>query len=370
MRSASGPGKGVGFELGWTKRAPRNMPRSPESEDSDRHRRRQEERERRKNREAVEERKRQWETVDSPDEASPSDDASSRRGRKRRKSKSKHRKKSSRRPSRSRSRSADDDTDDSRSRSRDRKKSKKSSRSRKRSSKDRKKRRHKSKSSHQKKKHRKDEGAYYNNDDASYSSSSLSDNELQILERNNKSKQKTSDGANSKGYFGKFGVINLSDFHSNTAVKHSFERWLAEVKGIASFSGPKYELHDYFKDYAEDYNTATLPHKKYYNYEKWEMEEYARKKREAQEAAAGKEGGADVALDELRHREEMAERAKRKKREEQQLLLAGMTAEKREEMKNQARLRHEMNVAYKTGDDETRKRLERRLAPEVDQHLR
>ena len=269
QRSASGPGKGVGFELGWTKRSPRNMPRSSESEDSDRHRRRQEERERRKNREAVEERKRQWETVDSPDEASHSDDASSRRGRKRHKSKSKHRKKSSRRRSRSRSRSEDYDTDDSRSRSRDRKKSKKSSRSRKKSSKDRKKRRHKSKSSRQKKSHRKDEGSYRNNDDASYSSSSLSDNERQIMESNNERKRKTSDGANSKGYFGKFGVINLSDLHSNTAVKHSCERWLAEVKGesafpvaievetlvnstdfidagIASFSGPKYELHGVF----------------------------------------------------------------------------------------------------------------------------
>lgn len=41
-----------------------------------------------------------------------------------------------------------------------------------------------------------------------------------------------------------------------------------------------------------------------------------------------------------------------------------------EEMKNQARLRHEMNVAFKTGDEETRKRLERRLEPEKDQHLK
>ena len=64
QRSALGPGKGVGFELGWTNRTPRNMPRSSESEDSDRHRRRQEERERRKNREAVEERKRQGADLD------------------------------------------------------------------------------------------------------------------------------------------------------------------------------------------------------------------------------------------------------------------------------------------------------------------
>ena len=124
---------------------------------------------------------------------------------------------------------------------------------------------------------------------------------------------------------------------------------------------------EYYSEYAEDYNTATLPHLKYYDYDKWEMEEYARKKREAETAAAGKDGGAgggNVALDELRHREEMAERAKRKKMEELQIVQYGMTAEKREEMKRQARLRHEMAVAYKTGDEETRRRLQKRLEPE------
>lgn len=33
----------------------------------------------------------------------------------------------------------------------------------------------------------------------------------------------------------------------------------------------------YFKDYIEDYNTATMPSDKYYNYEHWEMAEYRRK---------------------------------------------------------------------------------------------
>jgi len=124
---------------------------------------------------------------------------------------------------------------------------------------------------------------------------------------------------------------------------------------------------EYFKEYAEDYNTATMPHMKYYDYEKWEMEEYAKKKREVEEAAAAKDGGGgggNVALDELRHREEMAERAKRRRIEEARVMQFGMTAEKKEEMKHQARLRHEMAVAYKTGDEETRKRLQRRLEPE------
>ena len=34
---------------------------------------------------------------------------------------------------------------------------------------------------------------------------------------------------------------------------------------------------NYFKEFMEDYNTATMPHEKFYNFEKWEMEEYRRK---------------------------------------------------------------------------------------------
>ena len=137
------------------------------------------------------------------------------------------------------------------------------------------------------------------------------------------------------------------------------------MKGIASFNGPKHELMEFYKEYMEDYNTATLPHVKYYDFLKWEMEEYARKKKEAHDKATAAGGGEDhVALDELRHKEEMAKRAKQKKLDELRQVTACMTTEKREEMKNQARLRHEMAVAYKTGDEETRKKLQRRLEPE------
>jgi len=92
-------------------------------------------------------------------------------------------------------------------------------------------------------------------------------------------------------------------------------------------------------------------------------------KREAEAAAAGKDGGAggnhhNVAMDELRHKEEMANRAKKRREEEVKMVQYAMTAEKREEMKHQAQLRHEMAVAYKRGDEETRKRLQRRLEPE------
>jgi hypothetical protein len=163
--------------------------------------------------------------------------------------------------------------------------------------------------------------------------------------------------------FGKYGIIHYpSDLHKES-IRQSFDHWLAEIKAIPSFTGPKHELLEYFKEYVEDFNTATLPHEKYYNYEKWEMEDYAKKKAEAAAKASG-ENVASAHLDEMKHREEMAERAKRKKMEELQLVQHMMTKEKREEMKHQARLRHEMAVAYKTGDEETRRKLQKRLEPE------
>ena len=121
---------------------------------------------------------------------------------------------------------------------------------------------------------------------------------------------------------------------------------------------------EYFKEYAEDYNTATLPHVKYYDYDRWEMEEHQRKKREAESVAAGGDGLQEAALDEWRHKEEMAQRAKQKQMEELMRVQRSMTLEKVEEMKHQARLRHELAVAYKTGDEETRRRLQKRLEPE------
>lgn len=40
------------------------------------------------------------------------------------------------------------------------------------------------------------------------------------------------------------------------------------------------QIMQHFKSFIEDYNTATMPHEKYYNYERWEMMEYERRRRE------------------------------------------------------------------------------------------
>lgn len=166
--------------------------------------------------------------------------------------------------------------------------------------------------------------------------------------------------------FGKYGIIRESDFRTSGKIRRSFEVWLEETRGIPQGSNvTKNELANYFKDYMEDFNTATLPHIKFYDYDKWEAEEYQRNKNEVM-----KQGSSTAKSDEFFHREEMWKKEEEKRRKEMELIRSGMTKEKVEEMKHQARLKAEMVNAYKTGDEEKRKRLQKRLEPEEDAFIK
>jgi len=97
--------------------------------------------------------------------------------------------------------------------------------------------------------------------------------------------------------YGAYGIIHESDMYTKEA---EFRCWLIEVKNISVESLPPSGMKQYFAEYMEDYNTATLPHIKYYNLEKYEMEE--RKKN-----PFGYEGEStsmtDILQDERRHRQ-------------------------------------------------------------------
>jgi hypothetical protein len=123
-------------------------------------------------------------------------------------------------------------------------------------------------------------------------------------------------------------------------------------------------MMEHFKEYAEDFNTATLPHEKYYNYDKWEMEEYQRQKEKAQKAAAGGSKGGSSRSDEFMHREEMKRREDEKRNAEMSYTMSQMSKEKISEMRNQDLLRHEMTQAYKVGDTAKTDKITKRLAPD------
>jgi hypothetical protein len=175
----------------------------------------------------------------------------------------------------------------------------------------------------------------------------------ECLERESKSKSKVE---NDEGpVFGKYGIIKLSDL---PVKQRSFNVWMEEVKGLQGFNGPKWEMQNYFKEYAEDYNTATLPHLKYYDYDKWEMEEYQKNKAKA-EASASSSQKLEAA-----HYREQQEAARNKKAEELGLVRSLMSKEKIEEMKRKKQLQAEMAHAFKTGDQKRYLQLKARLEPE------
>eukprot|EP00981_Chlorochromonas_danica_P000235 scaffold55_cov225-Ochromonas_danica.AAC.7 len=145
---------------------------------------------------------------------------------------------------------------------------------------------------------------------------------------------------------------------------------MAEVKRIpdvlmlskreVSIANP---VMEHFKSFIEDYNTATMPHEKFYNYEKWEMANY---RNQQVEALRRNESEDFIFNDEASKR---IEKQREKQLEEQRAfaaLRAQMTQDKDkvESMKRQAGLQTELQLAYKRGDMVTVRRLERLLAPE------
>jgi len=158
--------------------------------------------------------------------------------------------------------------------------------------------------------------------------------------------------------FGMYGIIKESDLRTSTKVKRNFTIWLEGVKGIPQGTNvPKWEMAEAFKEYAEDFNTATLPHEKYYDYDKWELEEYNRRK----EDSTSKKG---VISDEFQFQEERKKQEEDKRKKELEMVKYTMSKEKIDEMKRQAHLKAELVNAYRVGDEETRKKLQRRLEPD------
>jgi len=73
--------------------------------------------------------------------------------------------------------------------------------------------------------------------------------------------------------FGKYGILKESELHSKEA---EFYAWMIEVKTISREQLSRKEEKDMFREFQEDFNTATFPSEKYYNLAKWQAEQAAR----------------------------------------------------------------------------------------------
>jgi len=91
-------------------------------------------------------------------------------------------------------------------------------------------------------------------------------------------------GLPQKTGYGAFGILRKADRGKH---QRGLEKWMEEVKGIKAYSCEKWELEELFEQFQVSFNSASLPHVKYYDYVTWEKEEYTRRSEEKNSEAVG-----------------------------------------------------------------------------------
>ncbi len=162
--------------------------------------------------------------------------------------------------------------------------------------------------------------------------------------------------------FGSRGIVRDSDF---ARMQSSFEAWCREVKRVEPSAGAKAELKALFSQYAEDFNTCTLPAERYYDVDRDDLRlRAAAALLAAGGAAGGAGGGATIAeLDRARRREQ-EEAAHRREAERLALIRASLNPERRAGLERQNQLQQQAIFAHKTGDSKEVARIMERLKPE------
>ena len=161
--------------------------------------------------------------------------------------------------------------------------------------------------------------------------------------------------------FGARGVIRETDKNEK---EPEFRAWLEEVKRVNLESVTKHDEREYFKEYAEDYNTNTLPGEKFYNLDRWAVAEAARR---AAADAAG-ETRAEERLtfdDEAERKAELArQRAERTAEYKRSAYERMKDTGDLQNLREQERLKEQRKQAYNVGDAETVEKINKILAPD------
>jgi hypothetical protein len=158
--------------------------------------------------------------------------------------------------------------------------------------------------------------------------------------------------------FGARGFLKETDKYDKEA---EFRAWVEEVKKLSTESLQKWEERELFKEFAEDYNTSTLPHEKFYDIDKWGREEAIRRA-----ARGGEDAEERTAFDDEkeRKREIELERARRTAEYKREAYDKMKSSGDLENFREQERLKELRTHAYNTGDVETLAMVNKKLAPE------
>lgn len=160
--------------------------------------------------------------------------------------------------------------------------------------------------------------------------------------------------------YGRYGIIREADYFNK---RSEFAQWAADVKKVDIELLGKADERELFKEFIEDYNTGTLPHKKYYDLELYERQAAAK---EAGRKEKRKPGAGLLSDEEALRAERAAAREREAKERLAQAYAELQATDKAKDMKEQELLRRQMQIAYKTGDMVKAQQLLARLAPEDD----
>eukprot|EP00877_Chromochloris_zofingiensis_P010773 jgi/Chrzof1/594/Cz01g21190.t1 len=162
----------------------------------------------------------------------------------------------------------------------------------------------------------------------------------------------------------RFGIIRESDM---AAKRSEFMLWAMDEKKADVEALQKWEEKELWKDYVDEYNTESLPHRRYYDLQAYEREKRAK----AAKKAAGKEPVAKEKTAFNDEEELRRQRAAERLRENEQRLAEAYRqlqgSDKAADMRHQELLRAEAALAYKTGDTARAQRILDRLAPDDPQ---
>eukprot|EP00928_Gymnodinium_smaydae_P072923 TRINITY_DN56202_c0_g1_i1.p1 TRINITY_DN56202_c0_g1~~TRINITY_DN56202_c0_g1_i1.p1 ORF type:complete len:291 (-),score=109.64 TRINITY_DN56202_c0_g1_i1:43-915(-) len=177
-----------------------------------------------------------------------------------------------------------------------------------------------------------------------------------------KKKKKSNNPDAVSNQFGKFGIIKQEDFFNK---KPEFLMWAMEVKKVDTDALGQMQMRDLFKEFVEDYNTATMPSKKYYNLQDWDaiMAKKRQKKTRGDEMSDAQRASLASFDDESARKQEI-KHLQAKKAEAQmtsELNRLRQDKSKVDEMKSQNQLRSQMDMMLKAGHHKTAEKLKGRL---------
>mmetsp|Transcript_82383 Transcript_82383/g.191327 ORF Transcript_82383/g.191327 Transcript_82383/m.191327 type:complete len:295 (+) Transcript_82383:59-943(+) len=168
--------------------------------------------------------------------------------------------------------------------------------------------------------------------------------------------------------FGKYGIIKQEDFFNK---KPEFLLWALEVKKENTDAMGQMQMKDLFKEYIEDYNTATMPSKKYYNLQVWDaLQTSKRSKKLRGDDMSDAQKAALASFDDERARREEIKHLQAKKQEMQitdEVRRMRQDKGKVEDMKHQERLKVQMGMLNKSGHTKEASKIAERLDPGRDE---